>query len=64
MITYKAADLRKGDYREDRRNILENNSDILLRFNKPITRDFTVSAIAGAKLKQLYLENFSEVTLL
>jgi TonB-linked SusC/RagA family outer membrane protein len=50
-ITYKTPDLRQGDYREDRRNMLENNSDILLSFNKPVSSNFTVSAIAGANLR-------------
>ncbi|MEA5259377.1 SusC/RagA family TonB-linked outer membrane protein [Arcicella aquatica] len=51
MITYKTPDLRQGDYREDRRNLLENNSDFLLSFNKPVTKDLTISAIAGANLR-------------
>jgi TonB-linked SusC/RagA family outer membrane protein len=36
-----------GDYREDRRNLMENNSDFLLSYNKK-TSDFNISASVGA----------------
>jgi TonB-linked SusC/RagA family outer membrane protein len=36
-----------GDYREDRRNLFENNNDLILNFDKKIGR-FNVSAFAGA----------------
>ncbi len=36
-----------GDYREDRRNLLENNSDFLLSYNKKLT-DWTIGANVGA----------------
>lgn len=36
-----------GDYREDRRNLLENNSDFLLAYNKN-TSDWNISATLGA----------------
>lgn len=48
MITYKSPDLRQGDYREDRRNLLENNTDILITFNKEVVPNFRVNASAGA----------------
>jgi len=51
MITYKAPDLRLGDYREDRRNMFENNTDLLLTFNKDFSKDFHVSAIAGGNIR-------------
>lgn len=51
MITYKTPDLRQGDYREDRRNMYENNSDVLLSFNKKFGSNFNVSAIAGGNLR-------------
>jgi TonB-linked SusC/RagA family outer membrane protein len=35
-----------GDYREDRRNLLENNSDFLLSYNKKVS-DFNISASVG-----------------
>jgi TonB-linked SusC/RagA family outer membrane protein len=36
-----------GDYREDRRNLLENNSDFFLAYNKKLT-DWNLSANVGA----------------
>ena len=36
-----------GDYREDRRNLFENNNDLILNFDKKIKK-FNISAIAGA----------------
>ena len=50
-ITYKTPDLRLGDYREDRRNMFENNTDLLLTFNKDFSKNFHVSAIAGGNLR-------------
>lgn len=51
MITYKSPDLRQGDYREDRRNMLENNTDLLLTFNKDVAKDFHINASAGANAR-------------
>ena len=50
-ITYKSPDLRQGDYREDRRNLLENNSDLLLTFSKDVVKDFHVSALLGGNAR-------------
>lgn len=50
-ITYKTPDLRQGDYREDRRNLFENNSDVLISFDKDITKNFRLNAIAGGNLR-------------
>lgn len=36
-----------GDYREDRRVLIENNSDLLLTYNKKIGKDWNMSALAG-----------------
>lgn len=36
-----------GDYREDRRNLFENNNDLILNFDKKIGK-FNISALAGA----------------
>lgn len=36
-----------GDYREDRRNLLENNTDLLLNYNKKLS-DWNLSANLGA----------------
>ncbi|MEI9955504.1 MAG: hypothetical protein WDM90_04155 [Ferruginibacter sp.] len=35
-----------GDYREDRRNLFENNTDLILNFDKKIGK-FNISALAG-----------------
>lgn len=37
----------KGDYREDRRSLLENNTDVLLNYNKTFAKDITLRAVAG-----------------
>ena len=50
-ITYKTPDLRQGDYREDRRNLLENNTDLLLTYNQSLGKNFTLSALAGGNLR-------------
>jgi TonB-linked SusC/RagA family outer membrane protein len=50
-ITYKTPDLRQGDYREDRRNLLENNTDILLTFNKDVVKNLHINASAGANMR-------------
>ncbi len=36
-----------GDYREDRRNLFENNSDLIFNFDKKISK-WSISALAGA----------------
>ncbi len=50
-ITYKTPDLRQGDYREDRRNLLENNTDLLLTYNQDLGAHFSLSAVAGANAR-------------
>lgn len=42
---------RQGDYREDRRQLFENNTDVLLSINKDITPDFNISGVIGANLR-------------
>ncbi|RDC61844.1 SusC/RagA family TonB-linked outer membrane protein [Adhaeribacter pallidiroseus] len=37
----------KGDYREDKRHLLETNSDVLLTFNKDVVPDLNVRASVG-----------------
>jgi len=37
-----------GDYREDNRRLLENNTDLLLTYNKKLNSTFNLSALAGA----------------
>ncbi len=41
----------KGDYREDRRNLLDNNTDLLVKYDKRLTSAFNLSAVAGANLR-------------
>lgn len=43
----------KGDYREDRRQLFENNTDILFTYFKNLTTDFTLRASLGANLRTL-----------
>lgn len=50
-ITYKTPDLRQGDYREDRRNLFENNTDLLLSFNKNLSKDFHLGAVLGGNAR-------------
>jgi TonB-linked SusC/RagA family outer membrane protein len=54
-------DQKRGDYREDKRNLFENNTDILLNINKNITPDFNLSGLVGANLRT-YLYNSSYAT--
>ena len=44
----------KGDYREDKRNLFDSNTDLLVSFDKNITEDFGVKASVGANLRNLY----------
>ncbi|NLR82944.1 SusC/RagA family TonB-linked outer membrane protein [Chitinophaga eiseniae] len=39
-----------GDYREDRRNLFENNTDLTLNYNKKVSR-FNISGLAGASMR-------------
>ena len=41
----------KGDYREDQRNLFENNTDFMLSYNKELSTDFTLSASAGGNIR-------------
>ncbi|GAB4047819.1 SusC/RagA family TonB-linked outer membrane protein [Spirosoma litoris] len=41
----------KGDYREDRRNLLDNNTDLLIKYNKRINPLLNVNAIAGGNMR-------------
>lgn len=54
-------DQKSGDYREDRRTLFENNTDILLNINKNITPDFNISGLVGGNLRT-YLFNSSYAT--
>jgi TonB-linked SusC/RagA family outer membrane protein len=54
-------DQKLGDYREDKRSLFENNTDILLNLNKDITPDFNISGLVGGNLRT-YLYNSSYAT--
>jgi len=54
-------DQKQGDYREDKRNLFENNTDVLLNINKDITPDFNISGLVGGNLRT-YLYNSSYAT--
>ncbi len=44
-------DERRGDYAEDRRNLFENNTDILVRFDKDIVKDFNTKIWVGGNVR-------------
>ena len=44
-------DQKQGDYREDKRTLFENNTDILLSINKQLTPDFSVNGLIGGNLR-------------
>lgn len=50
-----------GDYREDRRNLLENNSDLLLAYNKKFS-DWSLSASVGASERSFRYSSFYGTT--
>ena len=41
----------KGDYREDKRTLFENNTDFMLNFKKELSQDFKLSASFGGNLR-------------
>lgn len=47
----------KGDYREDKRTLFENNTDFLLTYGKEISSDLTLKASLGGNLS--YRSNYS-----
>ncbi len=50
-----------GDYRQDRRRLLENNTDLTLNFNKKIS-DFSFSGFAGASQRSFTYRSVWETT--
>ncbi len=44
-------DERRGDYREDRRNLFENNTDLLVRFDKDLVKDLNSKVWVGANIR-------------
>jgi TonB-linked SusC/RagA family outer membrane protein len=55
-------DFRQGDYREDKRTLFENNSDVLVKFDKKITPDLQITAIAGGNLRSFQYNSTWEST--
>lgn len=51
-----------GDYREDNRNLIENNSDLLLSYNKKLNRDWNLSALAGGSMRSFKYTSSNETT--
>lgn len=47
----------RGDYREDKRTMFENNTDVYLNYDKQITSNFSVNALAGANLRTFNYES-------
>jgi TonB-linked SusC/RagA family outer membrane protein len=43
----------RGDYREDVRKLFENNTELILKFNKKIFKDVTISALAGGNARNM-----------
>ena len=41
----------RGDYREDRRNLFDSNTDFLLKYSKKVIPALTINAIAGANTR-------------
>lgn len=44
-------DERRGDYREDRRNLFENNTDLLVRFDKDVVKGLNAKVWAGGNIR-------------
>jgi len=51
-----------GDYREDRRNMLENNTDILGTYNKKVSNNWTLAANLGASSRSFTYNSFYGTT--
>ncbi|UFH54668.1 SusC/RagA family TonB-linked outer membrane protein [Spirosoma sp. KNUC1025] len=41
----------RGDYREDRRNLFDNINQVLIQYNKKVTPDLTLNALAGGEAR-------------
>lgn len=55
----------RGDYREDRRNLIDNNTDLLVKFNRQVIPALTISAVAGGNLRVYnYNSNFTSTNYL
>lgn len=43
----------RGDYREDIRKLFENNTEVLVKYNKTFLKDLRVSAVAGGNMRSM-----------
>jgi TonB-linked SusC/RagA family outer membrane protein len=50
-----------GDYREDQRNLVENNNDLIFNFDKKF-KDFTITALAGGASRSFNYNSFFGTT--
>lgn len=50
MGTY-GRDERRGDYREDQRNLFDNNTELLVKIDKKIGNDFSVNGFVGGNIR-------------
>jgi len=41
----------KGDYREDRRELFENNTEVMLKYNYDVLKNFNLSGFAGGNIR-------------
>lgn len=56
---------RRGDYREDRRNLFENNTDLLIRFDKDIVSGINAKIWAGGNIRNFsYSSNYASTNYL
>ncbi|MEI9917732.1 MAG: SusC/RagA family TonB-linked outer membrane protein [Bacteroidota bacterium] len=44
-------DQKAGDYREDRRSLFDNNTDLMLTLDKNVGEDFNISGLVGGNLR-------------
>lgn len=55
-------DFKQGDYREDKRALFENNTDLLLKFDKKVLPDLNVTAVVGANMRSFQYNSTWEST--
>ena len=41
----------RGDYREDRRSLFDNNNQVLIQYNRKLTPDLTLNALVGGEAR-------------
>jgi TonB-linked SusC/RagA family outer membrane protein len=59
MGTY-GRDERRGDYREDQRNLFDNNTELLVKIDKKIGNDFSINGFVGGNARTFnYNYNFT-----